>query len=643
MKKKWVAYLFWLISGFGWFGLHNFYLNRPWRGVIWIFTKGLFWFGSAYDLLTIHKTVDEINSNYYPYIPVSSKSWLKGIFTMEDKDFITPPKTKSQDTQLSNITTEEKKVGAISDNEDFLHLDEIDIPKLDTGQNTYSKSELKNLFDLKIEGGRISLTTSNKSKEDNSKTTENKEEDVEYISQKPTPTFDFSRNSKPQNDKEKAASQAEAKYKSAWEQHCNERIDYYSAKTKLSEKDIDSIKDYRRGGTVFSRIEFCDVELLKLTLHLFNDLIALYKEKGIDYGVVLKDDSDKVYKSYLEGYKYSYTRFYGLWDVGPQFWYVGETIKGQILLDFKHIAEDTLRKKYRYSRSLEEYLLDNKLEAEHNYSKQRLEVALESFQYTMPDLDAEILLNKHSRPRWKTEIDNISIQEYDELLVRNAQNKSLQMVYHKCAKYCLKAKNHNKAIEYMLTAKKVALNNKSKQPTLLKGERKLLFRSEAEIEKYDSYHSSVNKDTDLKAIKDFANGFYHRKVILSKEEIQKAEEKNKAVSGVVNKYIEEDEDVIEVPVKSEPIEKESLSDILNASQTEVNFTESELSIINYLVDLDEVTSADLEALCKSKGIRLNKLFVSINKKTYELHEDPLLGLEDGLYTIDKELQNEIFN
>ncbi|MDD3479404.1 MAG: TM2 domain-containing protein [Paludibacteraceae bacterium] len=63
MKSKGVAYLLWLISIFGWLGIHRFYLGKIGTGIIWIFTGGLFGIGSLIDLFTLGGKVEQYNTN----------------------------------------------------------------------------------------------------------------------------------------------------------------------------------------------------------------------------------------------------------------------------------------------------------------------------------------------------------------------------------------------------------------------------------------------------------------------------------------------------------------------------------------------------------------------------------------------------
>jgi len=56
-----IAYLLWLISGFGALGFHRFYLGKIPTGLLWMFTGGLGMVGSVYDFLTLPGQVREAN------------------------------------------------------------------------------------------------------------------------------------------------------------------------------------------------------------------------------------------------------------------------------------------------------------------------------------------------------------------------------------------------------------------------------------------------------------------------------------------------------------------------------------------------------------------------------------------------------
>ena len=56
-----IAYLLWLLSGFGALGFHRFYLGKIPTGLLWMFTGGLGMIGSIYDFLTLPGQVQEAN------------------------------------------------------------------------------------------------------------------------------------------------------------------------------------------------------------------------------------------------------------------------------------------------------------------------------------------------------------------------------------------------------------------------------------------------------------------------------------------------------------------------------------------------------------------------------------------------------
>jgi TM2 domain-containing membrane protein YozV len=61
MYSTGLAYLLWLIGGFGALGFHRFYLGKIPTGLLWMFTGGLGMVGSVFDFLTLPGQVREAN------------------------------------------------------------------------------------------------------------------------------------------------------------------------------------------------------------------------------------------------------------------------------------------------------------------------------------------------------------------------------------------------------------------------------------------------------------------------------------------------------------------------------------------------------------------------------------------------------
>jgi TM2 domain-containing membrane protein YozV len=63
VKSKGIAYI--LLAFAGLWGAHHFYLGRPGKGLLYLFTGGLFSLGLIYDLFTLGRQVDEANTRIY--------------------------------------------------------------------------------------------------------------------------------------------------------------------------------------------------------------------------------------------------------------------------------------------------------------------------------------------------------------------------------------------------------------------------------------------------------------------------------------------------------------------------------------------------------------------------------------------------
>jgi len=65
--SKGVAFGLWLSCVFGLCGLHRFYLGKPWSGILYFFTFGLFGIGQIVDLVRLNGMVAEENKKLAAY------------------------------------------------------------------------------------------------------------------------------------------------------------------------------------------------------------------------------------------------------------------------------------------------------------------------------------------------------------------------------------------------------------------------------------------------------------------------------------------------------------------------------------------------------------------------------------------------
>jgi TM2 domain-containing membrane protein YozV len=70
-----LAYLLWLVSGFGALGFHRFYLGKIPTGLLWMCTGGLGMIGSIYDFFTLPGQVREANIRNAIFTAPKTHAW----------------------------------------------------------------------------------------------------------------------------------------------------------------------------------------------------------------------------------------------------------------------------------------------------------------------------------------------------------------------------------------------------------------------------------------------------------------------------------------------------------------------------------------------------------------------------------------
>ena len=314
--------------------------------------------------------------------------------------------------------------------------------------------------------------------------------------------------------------------------------------------------------------------------------------------------------------------------------------KSYLLGHLQQISENTLRLKYNYNRQVETEYAFNYLEENFNYTKEYIEKLLSIYNYSYPDLAAEITINEHCTARWKKEILELELKDYDNLVSRNRKNPSLFRLLHSCAKNCIKQDKKTKGLEFIILSMLNAPKIKNR-PSLTSTEIKILFRNENEKVKFEKFVKGLNKETEDSDIKNFAENFYYKNVVLSQDAINEANQKHKAISSKVGVYLKDDEDESKSEKTYKKKKKPSLGKILNSSDKAVELTKDETIIINFIKDKSEVSIEEATLFSKNNSLRLKKIVNAVNKKSFEAHEESLIILDEDSYTLNTEILEEI--
>ncbi|MDR2104115.1 MAG: TM2 domain-containing protein [Treponema sp.] len=128
-----LAYLLWLVSGFGALGFHRFYLGKIPTGLLWMFTGGLGMVGSIYDFLTLPGQVREANLRDAFFSVPGSHSRNPGWRYVRDGEArVVPPKREKETVERAILKLAKENRGILTASEVALAADiSIDEAKKD--------------------------------------------------------------------------------------------------------------------------------------------------------------------------------------------------------------------------------------------------------------------------------------------------------------------------------------------------------------------------------------------------------------------------------------------------------------------------------------------------------------------------------
>tara|TARA_R110002072_G_scaffold89232_6_gene200034 strand:+ start:24233 stop:24646 length:414 start_codon:yes stop_codon:yes gene_type:complete len=106
-----IAYLL-AIPPFGFLGFHKFYLRRPFWGVLYFFTAGLFVVGWIYDLFTMGEQVADFNQEY-ELLPTMEDVLETEIDELEEEIELLHAELDKRRSTATEVTQLKKKISAL--------------------------------------------------------------------------------------------------------------------------------------------------------------------------------------------------------------------------------------------------------------------------------------------------------------------------------------------------------------------------------------------------------------------------------------------------------------------------------------------------------------------------------------------------
>lgn len=100
MKDKTTALILTCIGFVGFAGIQWFYLKKPLKGLLWLFTGGLFVVGTIYDLVTISDKVEQMNGMQAPRSSESAAQQIQRLAELKASGVLSEEEFERQKRKL---------------------------------------------------------------------------------------------------------------------------------------------------------------------------------------------------------------------------------------------------------------------------------------------------------------------------------------------------------------------------------------------------------------------------------------------------------------------------------------------------------------------------------------------------------------
>ena len=426
----------------------------------------------------------------------------------------------------------------------------------------------------------------------------------------------------------------------------------YKDKLKLDDNEVKLLNSLIDTNNKFNSIEFCAVELIRLSLNCVKQLEEYCKQNNSKFENVINEIAHIEITS-----KYKYTQ--GSYNYKS----INDNFISTVYQCIYKTCENTLRDYFKVGRKTDlSYYLHSE-NATIIFKEKILNIIQPFIDLSISekkeiDLESEIKINNYSRSRYKNELnllsesfDEAKISDYknaiENLELRNQGNPFIESIYFEASKFVSKY-DKSLSLTYYIKylyhdLKSATFDNKQLTKTIQKS----LFKTNEQLHDFEIIVSELIKDKNLdKALKNVSKVYEikRKKIQLDTASIKEVQQQHSGTVELLNEYLKDDFEDENNSIKSQEISNEEIrieitqkSDNISHSAFvgDLNFTPIHISALELFSKSNfSVPQSELEQFAKSKGIFKNQLIESINETCYEFLDDVLIEEEEDYYTIN---------
>ncbi len=432
----------------------------------------------------------------------------------------------------------------------------------------------------------------------------------------------------------------------------------YKKSLNLSEGDVTLLNKIWYPSNIFTNIEYCCKEIIKLYLATISKLQEAFKVDGTTLEDELFSIADLVarkhyrYRTGSQNYKYSI-----------------EPTTNELYNTVFKFCENCVRDVYGHKRKLNTMLKYSHDEVKTAFEEKivlKLDTILPTLitSITPPDDATELELNTQNTVRWKSKFAEITTnfsgtaEAFVETMIAlgnaNKNNPSVENIFFEASKFIAKQSKEAalKLYVYYLhyDLKSATFDNKQ----LTKTVQKSLFNTNEQLHTFEQIISELINDKNLeKALYAVPNVYSvkRKKIQLDRTTIKEVQQLHSGTVELLNEYLRDDFEDDNNTIKAEEISTEEIQiEITQKTETahhsiylsELPFNSDQISVLElFSKNSLSILQSEMEEFAKSKGIFKNQIIESINETCYETLDDVLIEEDDDYYTILPEYYNKI--